>query len=132
MAAQVHPPLLDREMVTLFSNTFKAPYYKHVMGNLAQQFTNVVIMAEGIEQGGKVIGSLSQRKIGGLVERKKRSIILKAIIGARKAKTKNTILNPHYHKSSTSISNPHSLQENLTPKITKPKAIPKKTYQRNQ
>jgi hypothetical protein len=52
-AAQVHPPLLDKEMVTLFANTIKAPYYEHVMGNSAQQFTNVVVVCERIEQGVK-------------------------------------------------------------------------------
>ena len=33
----VHPPLLDKEMVTLFAaDTLKAPYYEHVMGSSAQ------------------------------------------------------------------------------------------------
>jgi hypothetical protein len=40
-------------MVFLFANTLKAPYYKHVMGSLAQQFTNVVVVCERIEQGVK-------------------------------------------------------------------------------
>ena len=35
LAAQVHPPLLDREMVTLFANTLRAPYYEHVMESSA-------------------------------------------------------------------------------------------------
>jgi hypothetical protein len=35
LAAQVHPPLLDKEMVTLFTNTLRAPYYEHVMGSSA-------------------------------------------------------------------------------------------------
>jgi hypothetical protein len=52
-AAQVHPPLLDKEMVTLFSNTLKAPYYEHVMGSSAQQFTDAVVVCERIEQGVK-------------------------------------------------------------------------------
>jgi hypothetical protein len=52
-AAQVHPPLLDKEMVTLLANTLKAPYYEHVMGSLAQQFTDVVVVCERIEQGVK-------------------------------------------------------------------------------
>eukprot|EP00258_Populus_trichocarpa_P039875 XP_024455894.1 uncharacterized protein LOC112327337 [Populus trichocarpa] len=52
-AAQVHPPLLDKEMVSLFANTLKAPYYKHVMGTSAQQFTNAVVVCERIEQGVK-------------------------------------------------------------------------------
>ena len=53
LAAQVHPPLLDKEMVTLFANTLKDPYYKYVMGSSAQQFTDVVAVAERIEQGVK-------------------------------------------------------------------------------
>jgi hypothetical protein len=50
LAAQVHPRLLDKEMVTLFANTLKDPYYEHVMGSSAQQFTDVVAVAERIEQ----------------------------------------------------------------------------------
>ena len=50
LAAQVHPPLLDKEMVTLFANTLKDPYYEHVMGSSAQQFIDVVAVAEHIEQ----------------------------------------------------------------------------------
>jgi hypothetical protein len=41
----VHPPLLDKKMVTVFANMLKTPYNEHVMGNLAQQFTNVVVVA---------------------------------------------------------------------------------------
>jgi len=52
-AAQVHPPLLDKEMVTLFADTLKAPYYEHVMGSSAQQFTDAVVVCERIEQGVK-------------------------------------------------------------------------------
>jgi len=40
-------------MVTLFANTLKAPYYEHVMGSSAQQFTDVVVVCERIEQGVK-------------------------------------------------------------------------------
>jgi len=49
MAAQVHPPLLEKEMIALFVNTLKAPYYEHVMGSSAQQFTDAVAVAERIE-----------------------------------------------------------------------------------
>jgi len=52
-AAQVHPPLLDKEMVTLFADTLKTPYYKHVMGSSTQQFTDAVVVCERIEQGVK-------------------------------------------------------------------------------
>ena len=53
LAAQVHPSLLDKEMVTLFANTLKDPYYEYVMGSSAQQFTDVVAVTERIEQGVK-------------------------------------------------------------------------------
>ena len=51
LTAQVHPPLLDKEMVMLFANTLRAPYYEHLMGNSAQQFIDVVAVTERIEQG---------------------------------------------------------------------------------
>jgi len=52
-AAQVHPPLLDKEMVTLFANTLKVSYYEHLMGGSAQQFTDAMVVCERIEQGVK-------------------------------------------------------------------------------
>jgi len=33
----------------LFSNTFKTFYFKYLVGNVTQNFTNLVIMAERIE-----------------------------------------------------------------------------------
>jgi len=52
-AAQVHPPPLDKEMVTLFSDTLKVPYYEHVMGSSTQQFPDVMVVCERIKQGVK-------------------------------------------------------------------------------
>jgi len=49
----VHPPFLDKEMVNLFADTLKAPYYEHVMGSLAQQFTDAMVVCERIKQGVK-------------------------------------------------------------------------------
>eukprot|EP00258_Populus_trichocarpa_P032865 XP_024448884.1 uncharacterized protein LOC112325938 [Populus trichocarpa] len=50
-ATHVQPPLIETEMVTLFANTFKAPYYEHLMGSSAQHFYDAVRIAERIEQG---------------------------------------------------------------------------------
>jgi hypothetical protein len=60
----VHPPLLDKEMVTLCANTLNTPYYEHVKGSLAQQFTNVVVVAERIKQGVRsgIISTLTKKK----------------------------------------------------------------------
>jgi len=38
-------------MVTLFTNTFRAPYYEHLMASSAQHFYDAVRIAERIEQG---------------------------------------------------------------------------------
>jgi hypothetical protein len=49
-AAQVNPPLLEKEMIGLFSNTFKAPYFEYLVGSAAQSFSDLVVIAERIEQ----------------------------------------------------------------------------------
>jgi hypothetical protein len=67
LAAQVHPPLLEKEMVALFANTLKAPYYEHVMGSSAQQFTNAVAVAKRIEQGvksGRISAPMEKKGFG--------------------------------------------------------------------
>jgi len=46
LVAQVHPPLLDKEMVTLFASTLKTLYYEHVMGSSTKQFINAIIVAK--------------------------------------------------------------------------------------
>ena len=33
MAAQVEPPLYDKEMVTMFVNALQPPFYEHMIGN---------------------------------------------------------------------------------------------------
>jgi hypothetical protein len=48
---QVHRILLDKEMITLFSNTLRAPYYELVMSSSSKQFIDVVVVVERIEQG---------------------------------------------------------------------------------
>jgi hypothetical protein len=48
LAAQVHPPLIEKEVVALFANMLKVPYYEHVMSSSAQQFIDVVVVAERI------------------------------------------------------------------------------------
>jgi hypothetical protein len=50
VAAQVNPPILEKEMISLFSNTFKAPYFEYLVRSSAQHFTDLVVTAERIEQ----------------------------------------------------------------------------------
>jgi len=49
LAAQMHPPLLDKRMVTLFAKTLKTPYYEHMMCSSTQQFTDTIAIAELIK-----------------------------------------------------------------------------------
>jgi hypothetical protein len=58
VAAQVNPPMLEKEMISLFSNTFKTPYFEFLVRSSAQHFTDLVIIAERIEQAirlGKIV-----------------------------------------------------------------------------
>jgi hypothetical protein len=50
VAAQVNPPMLEKKMISLFSNTFKAPYFEYLVKSSAQHFTDLVVTAERIEQ----------------------------------------------------------------------------------
>jgi hypothetical protein len=50
ITVQVNPPMLEKEMISLFSNTFKAPYFEYLVRSSAQHFTDLVVVAERIEQ----------------------------------------------------------------------------------
>ena len=49
IVAQVNPPILEKEMISLFSNTFKTPYFEYLVRSSTQHFTNLVVIAERIE-----------------------------------------------------------------------------------
>jgi hypothetical protein len=58
VAAQVNPPMLEKEMISLFSNSFKASYFEYLVRSSAQHFTDLVVIAERIEQAiglGKIV-----------------------------------------------------------------------------
>ena len=58
VVAQVNPSMLEKEMISLFSNTFKALYFEYLVRSSAQHFTDLVIIAERIEQAiglGKIV-----------------------------------------------------------------------------
>ncbi|XP_061951881.1 uncharacterized protein LOC133674685 [Populus nigra] len=69
-AMHVQPPLIETEMVTLFANTFKAPYYEHLMGSSAQHFYDVVRITERIEQGIKAGRIIKPLETKGFIGRK--------------------------------------------------------------
>ncbi|RDY00950.1 hypothetical protein CR513_15797, partial [Mucuna pruriens] len=47
--AQVQPPITEREMVTMFIDTLPSPYYDKVVGNMASNFADLVVV--GIRRG---------------------------------------------------------------------------------
>ncbi|XP_050889355.1 uncharacterized protein LOC127094578 [Lathyrus oleraceus] len=49
LAAQVQPPLLDKELVDLFMDTLQSPYIERVVGNALSDFAHLVTIGERIE-----------------------------------------------------------------------------------
>ena len=53
LAAQVQPPMTDKEFNKMFLNTLKTPYYDRMIGNSNKDFLDVVSVGEMIETGVK-------------------------------------------------------------------------------
>jgi len=54
-------------MINLFVNTFKAPYFEYLVGSSAQHFTDLVVIAERIEQAigiGKIANPIKNNSFG--------------------------------------------------------------------
>ncbi|RDX93095.1 hypothetical protein CR513_24688, partial [Mucuna pruriens] len=51
LAAQVQPPIIEREIVTIFIDTIPSSYYDRVVGNVASNFANLVVVGKRIEVG---------------------------------------------------------------------------------
>ena len=65
LAAQVQPPLTNKELNKMFLNTFKAPYYDRMIGNSNKDFSDVVSAGEMIEAGvkqGKIEASEAKKQ----------------------------------------------------------------------
>jgi hypothetical protein len=85
-------------MVTLFANTFRAPYYEHLMGSSAQHFYDAVRIAKRIEQGirsGRVVEPIEKKGFVG----KKKEIEVNNLPRERQKlpKLPNTYLPNHQH-----------------------------------
>ena len=66
LAAQVQPPMTDKELNKMFLNTLKAPYYDRMIGNSNKDFSNVVSAGEMIKAGvkqGKIEASEAKKQI---------------------------------------------------------------------
>ncbi|XP_045822052.1 uncharacterized protein LOC123914933 [Trifolium pratense] len=51
LAAQVQPPLMDRELVDTFMSTLQGPYYEKMIGSISSNFADLVIIGERVEAG---------------------------------------------------------------------------------
>jgi hypothetical protein len=59
---------LEKEMSNLFPNNFKAPYFEYLVRNSAQHFTDLVVIAQMIEQAiqsGKIADSIEEKSFVG-------------------------------------------------------------------
>lgn len=74
LAAQVQPPLTEKERTVLFVSTLRAPYYDKLVGNATKNFADMVISGEMIEnaiKSGKIeAGDTSVPKKGGTTKKK--------------------------------------------------------------
>ena len=51
LAAQIEPPLSDKETVSLFINSLTGPYYDKMIGNTTTLFSDIITIGERVEQG---------------------------------------------------------------------------------
>jgi len=51
LAAQVKPPLQDKEMILMFIDTLQSPFYEHMLGSFSFNFSDIVIIGERVEFG---------------------------------------------------------------------------------
>ena len=49
LAAQVQPPMTDKEVNKMFLNTLKTPYYDQMIGNSNKDFSDVVSARDMVE-----------------------------------------------------------------------------------
>lgn len=54
LASQVEPPLLEKELVNMFTDTLHSPFYKKMIGSVSSGFSNLVTIGERIEHGLKI------------------------------------------------------------------------------
>jgi len=49
LAAQVAPPMMEREMITIIVDTLKVFYYEKMVGYMPSSYANLVFTGERIE-----------------------------------------------------------------------------------
>ncbi|KAE8733240.1 Detected protein of unknown function [Hibiscus syriacus] len=109
-AAQVQPPLSEKEATVIFVHTLKAPYLNHLMGNATRNFADLVISGELIEnvlKSGKIEsneGSSSKRP----TYRKKENEVNNANSYSKDSSKSVTITQPRVKKEETNTNRAYS------------------------
>ncbi|XP_061945039.1 uncharacterized protein LOC133669048 [Populus nigra] len=124
-ASHVQPSLLEKEMVTLFSNTFKSPYFEHLVGSSAQHFYDAVTIAERIEQAIRMGRMLEPTEKKGFTGKKKDSEV-NNVEGVYKGKKKN------YHHYNFQIPTQQVASVNFTKPFPTNQQNPPNDQQSNQ
>ena len=70
LAAQVQPPMTNKELNKMFLNTLKAPYYDRMIGNSNTNFSDVIFAGEMIENG-VILGKIKSTEAKKLTSKKK-------------------------------------------------------------
>ena len=71
LAAQVQPPMTDKELNKIFLNTLNAPYYDRMIENSNTNFSDMVFAGEMIESGVK-LGKIERTEAKKLTSKKKK------------------------------------------------------------
>jgi hypothetical protein len=112
-------------MVTLFANTFKAPYYEHLMGSSSQHFYEAVRIAERIEQGIKAGRIAEPLETKGFIGRK-----MEGHVNNFEGGSKGKIMDSHNpqiptsHVAHINFNKPFSSKTSKLP-VKQPKQLPK-------
>lgn len=73
-ASQVHPPLMEKEIASLFVRTLQGPYFDKLLGSVTNRFSDVVIAGEQVEDAIRE-GRLSDANVN--VDKQKKPIFQK-------------------------------------------------------
>jgi len=88
---------LEKEMINLFVNTFKAPYFEYLVGSSVQYFSDFVTIAERIEQAiclGRIV-DLIERNVSLEKGKKPRFTMSKVVTKMRERTTKTKTSRNH-------------------------------------
>ena len=110
MAAQVEPPLSDKEVVALFIDTLREPFYDKMIGSISSNFSDIVIIGERVESGMRN-GKISRPSSGAANIKKPSNALGKKKEGEANAVTFHSPGKNHYQQA---YNTPHMVYPHIT------------------